>query len=159
MALADQPGPEKVAELLGHAPLPPIAGDNAGLDDGAEPMRWTAMLVWFMRTMAVVWIAKGLYNWSVILGADPRVADFTLLPITLEATIIFFAVADLVAAIGLWLASPWGGVLWLVCAICEAASPLIGVKSSFASSIAVAVNAALVAVYLALSWKASSERG
>jgi hypothetical protein len=159
MARAGQPRQEKAVELLGQAPLPPITGVNGGLGDGAAPMRWTAMLVWFMRTMAVVWIAKGLYNWSVILGADPRVADFTLLPIVLEATIIFFAVADLVAAIGLWLASPWGGVLWLVCAICEAASPLIGVKSSFASSIGVGVNAALVAVYLALSWQASSERG
>ena len=158
MARADQPKPNSAAQVYGQAPLPPIAGDTGGMALGAGPARWTAWLVWFMRTMALVWIAKGLFNWSVILDANPRVADFLTLPIILEATIIFFAVADLVAAVGLWLASPWGGVLWLVCAICEAASPLVGVKSSFANAIGIGINATLAAIYFVLSWMASRHR-
>ena len=31
-----------------------------------------------------------------------------------QATIIYFAVIDLMAAVGLWMASTWGGVLWLL---------------------------------------------
>ena len=27
---------------------------------------------------------------------------------------VFFAVVDFIASIGLWLAAPWGGVIWLV---------------------------------------------
>jgi hypothetical protein len=158
MAKANQQDDNGAAQVLGHAPLPPIAGVNGGLGDGAASLRWTTFLVWFMRTMALVWIAKGLFNWSVILGANPRVVDFLTMDVILEASIIFFAVADLVAAIGLWLASPWGGVLWLICAICEAASPLIGLKTSFASTITIGVNAALVALYFVLSWMASRER-
>ena len=158
MAKANQQNDNGAARVFGHAPLPPIAGVSGGLGDGAAPLRWTTMLVWFMRTMALVWIAEGLFHWSVILGAVPHVTEFTVMPVVREATIIFFAVADLVAAVGLWLASPWGGVLWLVCAICEAAAPLVGVKSYFGDSVVIGVNATLVGVYLVLSWLASRER-
>jgi hypothetical protein len=158
MAQTDGAGSERPERIFGQAPLPPISGVNGGVADGAGPMRWTSLLVWFMRMMALAWITKGLYNWTVILGANPNIADFATLPHLVEATFIFFAVADLIAAIGLWLASPWGGVLWLVCAICEAASPLFGVKSAFANVIGIGVNTAFIAVYFALSWLASNER-
>ncbi len=164
MAQAEARNDSGATQILGHAPLPPITGVNGVFGDGATPMRWTGILVWFMRVIALVWIAKGLYGWSVILGANltavdfKAATDFATLPLIREATIIFFAVADLVAAIGLWLASPWGGVLWLISAICEAALPLVGVKSSLASSVGLAVNAVLIAVYFGLSWRASSER-
>jgi len=157
MAEADQQG-DTAAAIPGYAPLPPIAAAKAGLAGGETPLRWTTMLVWLMRTMALVWIAKGLFSWSVILGANPRIADFATMDGVLEATFIFFAVADLIAAVGLWLASPWGGVLWLVCAICEAATPLISVRASFVSAIGVGINAALVALYFVLSWMAARER-
>ena len=37
----------------------------------------------------------------------------------LQATIVFFACFDLLAAVGLWLAAPWGGAIWLLCAVVE----------------------------------------
>ena len=81
-----------------------------------------------MRTMAWVWVAKGLFNWAVVLGAFRRFGDFRpWLP--LQATIVFFAGVDLLAAIGLWLAAPWGGVLWLFVRVIEADSPfLVGAR-------------------------------
>jgi hypothetical protein len=179
----DEKGP---ALVLGQAPLPPIMGVNDGLGDGAATMRWTGALVWFMRVIALVWIAKGTYHWSLILDVHPHLPDFVRQPIeriavslfhwqvaadptypdpdfmsltfTREATIVFFAVANLVAAIGLWLAAPWGGVLWLISAICEGALPLVSGQPSFANLIGLAVNALLVAVYFALSWQAAHER-
>ena len=41
-----------------------------------------------------------------------------------QAATIFFAVIDLVAAVGLWLAAAWGGVVWLTAAISMAAIEL-----------------------------------
>ena len=73
-----------------------------------------------MRTLAWVWVAKGLFNWSLVLGALPGYGDFTMLPLPLQGSIVFFAAVDLLAAVGLWLAAPWGGVLWLLCAVIEA---------------------------------------
>ena len=53
-----------------------------------------------------------------------------MLPRPLQATIVFFAAVDLLAAVGLWLAAPWGGVLWLLCAAIEAVSPVLGARAA-----------------------------
>ena len=34
-----------------------------------------------------------------------------------QTATVFFAVIDLVAAVGLWLAAPWGAVVWLTAAV------------------------------------------
>ncbi|HLW93249.1 MAG TPA: DUF6163 family protein, partial [Roseiarcus sp.] len=106
--------------FIEHAPLPPIPSVGSLTAADAAAARWTLILVWFMRTIAVVWIFKGLFNWAIMLGVDPSIANILTLPGPVAATICFFAVADLVAAVGLWLAAPWGGVLWLLCAATEA---------------------------------------
>ena len=125
---------------------------EALLPDGPEA------LVWFMRTMACVWVAKGLFNWAVLLGLNPHFGDFAMLPRGLQTTIVFFAVADQLAATGLWLAAPWGGVLWLMCAGLEALSPLFGGHFAFAGLIGVALNIGLIAAYVAIKRRAEAQR-
>ena len=115
-------------------------------------------LVWFMRTMACVWVAKGLFNWAVLMGLNPRFGDFTMLPRPLQTTIVFFAGADLLAAIGMWLAAPWGGVLWLMCAALEAFSPLMGGRAALLGLMGVALNVSLIGLYFTLKWRADRER-
>jgi hypothetical protein len=115
-------------------------------------------LVWFMRTMACVWVAKGLFNWAVLMGLNPRFGDFTMLPRALQTTIVFFAGADLLAAIGMWLAAPWGGVLWLLCAGIEAISPLLGGRAALLGIVGVGLNVSLIALYFTLKWRADQER-
>ncbi len=122
------------------------------LPDAAET------LVWFMRTMACVWVAKGLFNWAVLMGLNPRFGDFAMLPRALQTTIVFFAGADLLAAIGMWLAAPWGGVLWLLCAGIEAVSPLLGGRAALLGIVGVALNLSLIALYFGLKWRADQER-
>jgi hypothetical protein len=131
----------------------------------SEGAKFTAALpsasetvVWFMRTMACVWVAKGLFNWAVLLGLNPRFGDFTMLPRPLQTTIVFFAGADLLAAIGMWLAAPWGGVLWLMCAGLEAISPLFGGRAALLGLMGVALNVTLIALYFTLKWRADRER-
>ena len=68
----------------------------------------------YVRFLAIYMLLAGLSYWSVIIGI--RTVDgvaFVDLSMQMHATIVFFAVLDLVAAIGLWLLSSWGTVLWL----------------------------------------------
>ena len=58
----------------------------------------------------------------------------------LQGSIVFFAAVDLLAAVGLWLAAPWGGVLWLLCASIEAVSPALGVRGAATGALGVALN-------------------
>ena len=107
-------GLEGETEIIDRAPAGALPGHGAwGL---LAQLSWTDALVWFMRTLAWVWVAKGLFNWGLVLGALPGYGDFTALPQALQGSIVFFAAVDLLAAVGLWLAAPWGGVLWLLCA-------------------------------------------
>jgi hypothetical protein len=120
---------------------------------------WGDALVWFMRVIAWVWVVKGLYNWGLIIGAFPRFGDFASLSRPLQGSIAFFAAVDPLAAIGLWLAAPWGGVLWLLCASIEVVSPALGVRGAMSGPVGVGFDIVLVAVYFFLSWRAGQERG
>jgi hypothetical protein len=144
-------------EIIDRAP----AGASSG--PGAAPrlfaqLSWSGGLVWFMRTLAWVWVAKGLFNWSLALGAFPGYGDFTMLPLPLQGSIVFFAAVDPLAAVGLWLAAPWGGALWLLCAAIEAVSPALGARGAATGALGVALNGLLVALYFLLSWRAGQER-
>ena len=92
-----------------------------------QPRRtpWTARLVLFLRVMAGVAMLKGIFHWSLVLGVgDGSGSTFESAGMAWQAATIFFAVIDLVAAVGLWLAAAWGGVVWLTSAISMAAIEL-----------------------------------
>ena len=86
---------------------------------------WTRRLILFLRIMAGVAMLKGIYHWSLVLGVgDGSGSTFEAASMAWQAATIFFAVIDLVAAVGLWLAAAWGGVVWLTSAISMAAIEL-----------------------------------
>jgi nicotinamide riboside transporter PnuC len=104
----------------------------------------------FMRLLALIWIAQGLAQWSaVLLPSQPL---FDKVSQVWGGAVIFFAVLDPVAAVGLWLATPWGGVLWLFSAIAQifvaAAIP------DFFSMTWIAANIFLIVIYFGLTWRA-----
>ncbi len=79
---------------------------------------WTGWLILYVRVMAVIWMVKGLYHWAMICGFGDEISSaFELAPVPWKAATMFFAVIDLVAAVGLWLAAAWGSVVWLTAAI------------------------------------------
>lgn len=131
---------------------------DAGLVDALRNPPWAETLTWFMRTMAWVWMAKGLYNWAAILGFWTRFGDFAMLPRVLQGSMAFFAAADVVASVGLWLAAPWGGALWLLCAGAEALTPVLGSGGSYVNNYAAALNMALILIYFLLKWRVSVAR-
>jgi hypothetical protein len=117
---------------------------------GREGNRAALTLVVFMRVLAGLCAAQGLLQWGAILL--PSESLFDNVPPLRGAAVIYFAVLDLIAAVGLWLATPWGGVIWLFDALTQifAAFALPGSFSMFST----AANLALIAVYLVLTWKA-----
>nr|WP_284701395.1 DUF6163 family protein [Rhodoplanes tepidamans] len=67
-----------------------------------------------MRVAAGIAMLKGLYHWAAVcgIGAGPHEV-FDAQSLSWQTATVFFAVIDLVAAVGLWLAAPWGAVVWL----------------------------------------------
>lgn len=103
----------------------------------------------YMRILAALWLMEALTQWGFILV--PRDSLFETATAWQGATVIFRAIFDPVAAVGLWLATPWGGVIWLLSAFVQilAAIAQPGVLSLLWAGAA----AALIAVYFVLTWK------
>ncbi len=92
---------------------------------GADQGTWTEYLVLFLRIMAGVSMVKGLYHWSQVCGIGARSDQaFEAHSIAWQTATVFFAVLDLVAAVGLWLAAAWGAVVWLTSVVSMAAVEL-----------------------------------
>jgi Family of unknown function (DUF6163) len=112
--------------------------------------RWGLILVVFMRLLAALWILQGLVQWASFLL--PHEALFDHLPMTQSGAIIFFAVIDLMAAVGLWLATPWGGVLWLLAALSQIIAALT-IGHTF-NALWIGADGVLILLYFALTWQA-----
>jgi hypothetical protein len=83
---------------------------------------WATRLVVFLRVMAALALVKGLYYWAIVCGVGaPTPQGFDSYTMPYQSATVFFAVIDLVAAVGLWLAAPWGAVVWLTSVISMAA--------------------------------------
>jgi hypothetical protein len=121
--------------------------------------RWTQRLVLYLRIMAGLSLVKGLYHWAVVCGifAGPDLG-FEAYPLPWQAATVFFAVIDLVAAVGLWLAAAWGAVVWLTAVISMAAVELLFPQVYGGRWWAVLTEAAVLGVYLWLALQAARER-
>jgi hypothetical protein len=120
---------------------------------------WARRLVLFLRVMAGISMFKGLYHWSLVLGiADGSGSTFELASMPWQAATIFFAVIDLVAAVGLWLAAAWGGVVWLTATISMAAIELFFPQVYGGRSWIALFEFVALAVYVGLALMAGRER-
>jgi hypothetical protein len=126
--------------------------------DGEENA-WTRRLVLFLRVMAMLSIIKGLYHWAQVTGfVGGEEEAFENQPMAWQAATVYFAVIELVAAVGLWLATPWGAVVWLTTVVSMAVIELMFPGIYGGSLLVVAVEALLLGAYLALAWMAARER-
>jgi hypothetical protein len=126
--------------------------------DGDENS-WTRRLVLFLRIMAVLSILKGLYHWAQVTGFIGGEEDvFENQPMAWQAATVYFAVIELVAAVGLWLATPWGAVVWLTTVVSMAVIELMFPGIYGGSLVVVGGEALMLAGYLVLAWMAARER-
>src|SRR4030088_2887931 len=99
-----------------------ISSERIESDDNA----WTRRLGFFLRIMAVISGAKGLYHWAPVTGFIGGEKDaFKNQPRAWQTATVYFAVIELVAAVGLWLATPWGAVVWLTTVVSMAVVELM----------------------------------
>ncbi len=129
------------------------------VDPGATRGSWTEYLVLFLRLMAVVSLIKGLYHWSRICGIGVAAdAGFAAHTASWQIATAFFAVLDLVAAVGLWLAAAWGAVMWLTSVVSMAVVEVFFPQVYGGSLFVVLVEMTLLGVYLYLAIAAARER-
>src|SRR6202035_1228946 len=126
--------------------------------DGDENA-WTRRLVLFLRIMAILSILKGLYHWAQVTGfIGGEEEAFENQPMAWQAATVYFAVSERVAAVGLWLATPWGAVVWLTTVVSMAVIELMFPGIYGGSLLVVGGAAFMLAAYLALAWMAARER-
>jgi hypothetical protein len=128
-------------------------------DEVAHIGRWTRWLVVFLRTMSALAMMKGLYHWSRVLGIGvPANEAFEVQSIAWQTATVFFAVIDLVAAVGLWLAAAWGAVIWLT-ALASMIAVEIFFPQVFSGGLVISLaEGALLAIYLFLALKSAQEQ-
>lgn len=120
---------------------------------------WTDYLVLFLRIMAVVSLVEGLYHWAQLcgIGTSPD-QSFEMHTLPWRSATVFFAVIDLVAAVGLWLAAAWGAVVWLTSAVSMAVVELFFPAVYGGSLFIVLTELSLLGVYLWLAICSARER-
>ncbi len=120
---------------------------------------WAERLVLFLRVMAGLSLVKGLYHWAIVCGIDsPSSIGFEAYSTPYQVATVFFAVIDLVAAVGLWLAAPWGAVVWLTSVISMAAVELLFPQIYGGRLWVVGVEGVLLMGYLGLALMAAREQ-
>src|SRR5258706_14047139 len=132
-----------------------ISSERIETEDNA----WTRRLVLSVRSRAVISMVQGLYHWAQVTGFIGGERDaFESQPMAWQAATVYFAVIELVAAVGLWLATPWGAVVWLTTVVSMAVIELMFPAIYGGSLVIVGVEALLLTAYLALAWMAARER-
>jgi hypothetical protein len=126
-------------------------------EGGAPAQLWTRRLVTFLRVMAVLSMAKGLYHWAIVVGIGGPTDGFEYAPTPWQTATVFFAVIDLVAAVGLWLAAAWGAVVWLTACVSMAAVEVFFPQVYGGRLLVVMAEGALLVAYLFLAIQSARE--
>lgn len=141
-----------------------VSGELRGLDpvrerDGeVQAGIWTRRLVLFLRVMAGVSMLKGLYHWTRVCGIGVDSNDlYAYHSIAWQSATVFFAVLDLVAAVGLWLAAAWGAVIWLTAVASMLAVEIFFPQVFGRGFVTVMLEGGLLALYLWLAMKSAQE--
>ncbi|WP_375465612.1 DUF6163 family protein [uncultured Methylobacterium sp.] len=133
------------------------ASDRIERSAGAPKTTWDTVLVWFMRLTALAWLAKSVASWATILDVIPGLHPFAIEPFGRQATLVYFAVIDATAAIGLWLTSAWGGVVWLLAVTSMLTLAVLTPQLLQTHPVVVLAEVGVVIIYFILSWRAAQE--
>jgi hypothetical protein len=140
-------------DLAGPPPLSMRDSTFRG-DRSARP--WNFRLGLFLRALAVVELAKGLFYWALLIGAGGAAEPLPHAKAEWLVATVFFAVADPVAAVGLWVGTAWGVAIWLIAAAAQLV--VIGIAGPAAAGwLTIASLIGAMTAYVALSAKARRE--
>jgi hypothetical protein len=132
---------------------PPAGGLLFNLLDNG----WTGRLVLFLRAMACLSMLKGLYHWAEVCGIIGEEGGFEAHIQSWQSTTVFFAVIDLVAAVGLWLVAPWGVVVWLTSTVSMIVVHIFFDQVYGTDIFVVSIGVLMILIYLGLAMFAARE--
>jgi hypothetical protein len=118
---------------------------------------WTRRLVFFLRVMAGISMIKGLYHWTDVCGIGAVSEPFENHSTAWQSATVFFAVLDLVAAVGLWLAAAWGAVIWLTSVASMLVLAIFFPQVFGGGLLALLLEGGLLGLYLWLALKSAQE--
>ncbi|WAC26472.1 DUF6163 family protein [Ancylobacter sp. SL191] len=125
---------------------------------GAEMPLWQSRVVLYLRLLAGFLLVKTVYSWTLICGVwDGETSRFEMLSLAAQSAVIWAAIMNPVAAVGLWLGASWGVVLWLVTALVQIAINANAPEGVGRLMIVAGIETVLVAVYAFLTYKAARE--
>ncbi len=113
-------------------------------------------LLLFMRLLSLVSLATGALHWGAILGLPVEPGPgFEGMSLMQRVLTVYFAVLDPIAAVGLWLTSSWGAVIWLLSAVSRLALAMgVAAEIGFQPYV-LAYQCGMVGLYLFLSRRAA----
>ncbi|MGL4728814.1 MAG: hypothetical protein ACRCWO_08650 [Bosea sp. (in: a-proteobacteria)] len=118
-------------------------------------VRTPTVLVWFMRGLALVWLMKGLLGWALIIGLAGEPGAFEKASLAQQTALVFFAVLDLIVGTGLWMATGWGGGVWLIAIAAHAGLALL-IPRAITLGLAGAITYGVLAIcFVFFAWAAA----
>jgi hypothetical protein len=111
-----------------------------------------SVLIVFLRLVACLLLAAGLFRAAQILGVTPDGKTFSDLVPAWRAGAVTLALVDLFAAVGLWVGAAWGPVMWAVAVAVEVSMYTVFADLFGSHPLRVAAHALLFSGFLALTF-------
>ncbi|HVI28555.1 DUF6163 family protein [Hansschlegelia sp.] len=140
-----------------EAGLPGISLRDSHLQADRVARPWSWRLVMFLRGVAVFELVKGLVFWGLLIGSGGSPNPLEGARVSWFVACTFFVAADPVAAVGLWLATSWGVVIWLLAALGQLLWAATAASAAPGRWFAALVSLALIGAYIYLSMRARRE--
>lgn len=111
------------------------------------------VLIWYLRALGFMFMVGGMIYWARILGV-PLFGGVPFLEMGIEWKVatVYFAILNLVAAVGLWLGVSWGSVTWMLAALTQVVM-FVGLFDIFGFDVGLVVfHIATIGVYFMLTY-------
>lgn len=127
------------------------ANDRSPAAEPSEGAQYRRLLSLYLRGLSVIMLFLGLRQWAVILGiVGAEAGGFEALTTPWKLATMHFAVADLVAAVGLWMRVSWGTVLWVYAALAEIAIHTVFIATFGSDIMVTAFHVLTLAIFATL---------
>lgn len=132
--------------------------------DASARAHWQSMTPWrrrlflFLRGVAVFLILEGVLHWSIIVGiGEGADTHFATMPLAAQGAVVWAAIIDPIAGVGLWLRAGWAVVLWLLATLSQVILAAWAPAGMTRLLLFTVVELGLVMAYAILSIRAARE--
>ncbi len=135
------------APRAGFGPMSDVLGGTSSQNGGRRPATTV-----YLRVMALLLLTAGLVRACQILGITADGRDFSDLAPAWRAGAAGLLLADLFAAVGLWVGAAWGAVMWSLALAVEISMYTLFSDLFGSNPLRVVVHSLLFAGFLAFAF-------